>query len=388
MTINRINAEIAAAETDPAETIGERFEAWRETYPDCPGSIEFIPLEQDSGRVFAGKSGSGMTVCLLRQNGRLTGAVQYGSEAKPDSAVMIAATAALSLCFLLTAAFAVYVFRRVIKPFRELSEYPERLARTQTPCRLPESRSRYFGKYIWGMNILADRLDSDRRRISRLEYERQTLLASIAHGVKTPVANIRLYASAIMTRLYPAENDPEIAGKIDANAEKIGKIAAEMLETASNSVSSYEPVLKPFMLNELRDMTEKEFSDRMKIARVPLTFITEEDQLVNSDRDGLFRVISQLIENALKYGDGGGISVELRPQDDGICIVVRNKGELLPERELPYIFRSYWRGSNASDKDGSGIGLYAAHEIVKKLGGTILARRLEESSEMEFIICL
>ena len=101
-----------------------------------------------------------------------------------------------------------------------------------------------------------------------------------------------------------------------------------------------------------------------------------------------YLILDAEMENALKYGDGTGISVELRHQDDGVCIVVRNKGELLPEKELPYIFRSYWRGSNASDRDGSGIGLYTAHEIVKKLGGTILARRLEESSEMEFIICL
>ncbi|MBP0971075.1 MAG: HAMP domain-containing histidine kinase, partial [Oscillospiraceae bacterium] len=216
----------------------------------------------------------------------------------------------------------------------------------------------------------------------------QTLLASIAHSVKTPVANIRLYASAIMTELYPESSDAEIAEKIDANAEKISTMVSELLETAATSLSDYEPVLAPFYLSELQTLTEHEFADRMKIARVPFTFTTENDQLVNSDIWGLFRVISQLLENALKYGDGTGISVELRHQDDGICIVVRNKGELLPEKELPYIFRSYWRGSNASDRDGSGIGLYTAHEIVKKLGGTILARRLEESSEMEFTVCL
>lgn len=388
VTINRINAEIADADTEPAETIAARFAVWRSTYLGCPDSIVFIPITEQGSDVFAAESGDSTAVCAIRQKGKLVGAVQYGSSRKPDMPVMLAAVLLIILCYLIAGAFVLYLSRSVIRPFRRLSEYPERLARMQTASRLPEHKSRYFGKYIWGMNMLADRLANDRRRISRLESERQTLLASIAHSVKTPVANIRLYASAIMTELYPESSDAEIAEKIDANAEKISTMVSELLETAATSLSDYEPVLAPFYLSELQTLTEHEFSDRMKIARVPFTFTTENDQLVNSDIWGLFRVISQLLENALKYGDGTGISVELRHQDDGVCIVVRNKGELLPEKELPYIFRSYWRGSNASDRDGSGIGLYTAHEIVKKLGGTILARRLEESSEMEFIICL
>ena len=388
VTINRINAEIADADTAPEETIAACFEVWRSTYPCCPESIVFIPITEQNNDVFAATGGSSTAVCAVRQKGRLVGAIQYGSSRKPDMPVMLAAVLLIILCYLIAGAFLLYIYRSVIRPFRKLSEYPERLARMQTASRLPEHKSRYFGKYIWGMNMLADRLANDRRRISRLESERQTLLASIAHSVKTPVANIRLYASAIMTELYPESSDAEIAEKIDANAEKIGMMVSELLETAATSLSDYEPVLAPFYLSELQTLTEHEFADRMKIARVPFTFTTENDQLVNSDIWGLFRVISQLLENALKYGDGTGISAELRHQDDGICIVVRNKGKLLPEKELPYIFRSYWRGSNALDRDGSGIGLYTAHEIVKKLGGTILARRLEESSEMEFIICL
>ena len=59
---------------------------------------------------------------------------------------------------------------------------------------------------------------------------------------------------------------------------------------------------------------------------------------------------------------------------------------LLPENEIPYVFRSYWRGSNAANAEGSGIGLYSVHETVRALGGSVLARRLEDTNEMEFFI--
>ena len=53
---------------------------------------------------------------------------------------------------------------------------------------------------------------------------------------------------------------------------------------------------------------------------------------------------------------------------------------------MPYVFRSYWRGSNAAEKEGSGIGLYVVHETAKALGGSAYVRRIEETSEMEFVI--
>jgi signal transduction histidine kinase len=90
----------------------------------------------------------------------------------------------------------------------------------------------------------------------------------------------------------------------------------------------------------------------------------------------------------MKYGDGRGVTVELIRDDESICISVKNRGELLPEKELPYVFRSYWRGSNAADKEGSGIGLYVVHETARALGGSVCVRRLEETSEMEFVICI
>ena len=390
VAVNRINSEIERSGAEPGEYIESAYAGWKAEYgKDCPDTIKYTPAADNGGDVFLSADNSSSVVCVIYRGGRLAGAVSYGFGSKGSGTVILAAAAAFAACLTVFAAAWIYIYRSVLKPFHELSDYPERLAKSRTAGRLPESRSRYFGKYIWGMNMLADRMEQDRKHIGKLEYQRQTLLASIAHGVKTPVANIRLYASAIMTGLYSdTSSDSEIAEKIDANAGRISDMVTEMLETSATSLSDYEPELRPFRFGELKAMIEKELSDRIRLARVPFTVDCTEDTLINSDKWGLFRVIAQLIENALKYGDGTGMTVTMQRQDDGFCITVRNKGALLPEREMPYIFKSYWRGSNASGKEGSGIGLYVAHEIVKKLGGTLMARALADTSEMEFMIYL
>jgi signal transduction histidine kinase len=90
------------------------------------------------------------------------------------------------------------------------------------------------------------------------------------------------------------------------------------------------------------------------------------------------------MENAIKYGDGTGIKVSIDKQEEGYYFSVKNKGKLLPENEIPYIFGSFWRGSNAQGVKGSGIGLFEARTIASRLGGDIYVKQDDE--EIEFIV--
>ena len=295
----------------------------------------------------------------------------------------------LAASFIIAAVFIIGTYIKIIMPFRKLADYPEKLARLRDIQKLPESRSRFFGKYVWGMNMLTDVLSASSRRIHALEGEHQKLVTSIAHGVKTPVANIRLYTDAVRTGLYTGTGmTSDIADKIDRNAEKIQSLAQALMDAADASFDGQDIEVSTFYLNELAELVRSEYTDRMELLHIPFSVECEGAPLLESDKYALYRAISQLLENALKYGDGTGITVKMMKQDDGFSIAVRSRGGLLPESELPYVFRSYWRGSNAAGKDGSGIGLYVVHETAKALGGSAHARRIEGTSEMEFVIFL
>lgn len=394
VAVNRINHEIEqgfAQGGNPNDIIASEHARWSSTYgASCPDDIEYIPLQTDDATPFYAHTEKNTVICTIYLDGELRAMVRYSYDNTSNTMLMIAVIGTITLFYLFALVYGVYFYLNIIKPFRELSEYPERMARLQTKQKLPESKSRYFGKYIWGMNMLSNQLEINREHIAKHEYQRQTLLASIAHGVKTPVANIRLYAEAIIMGLYSDGGSEsvsaDIAKKIDKNAQKIEALVVEMLETSVTSLMDYEPEIEHFYLGELAGLIEKEFGDRLNIQRIPYTVECDSGYMASSDKWALFRVISQLLENAMKYGSGEGLSISMAAQDEGFCISVKNKGKLLPEKELPYIFKSYWRGSNAESKEGSGIGLYVASETVKRLGGTIQARRLEKTSEMEFVI--
>ena len=389
ITINSIHLELSeiAADSDvpPDRIIEEKLADWKAVYgKSAPESITFVPLN-DSSQPFLSYVDSSTSVCTLRNSSdNIIGIVLYSCK-QPTFAKLRAVCIIIMVIFwLIICAVIIYTNVKILAPFKKLSEYPAHIAKIPTAEKLPESRNKYFGKFIWGMNMLTDVLQTERRQNEKLEYQRQTLIASIAHGVKTPVTNISLYADAIETGLYSDHVD--IAQKIRNNTKKIEALTAELIGTASESVNAYVPEISKFYLRELCELTLSEYSGRMKISMIPFEVTCAGDPMIESDKYGLFRIISQIIENAVKYGNGKGITVSMRRQDDGTSISIRNKGQLLPETELPFVFGSFWRGSNSRNTEGSGIGLFISQKIASALNGSVYVRRLPETEEMEFTI--
>ena len=398
IAINRINdiitGEIAETGSFPDDMANKLIPEWkREFSGHSPDSIEFIPLAEKSEDVpVYTTSDSDSAVCTIFIDGKLFGFVRYSFNNHINATRKYIIICIILASWLAAIGMAGYIHYVIILPFVKMADVPERIAKLGSTVRLPESKNKYFGKFVWGMNMLSDELASNTRKVHELENQRQTLLASIAHGIKTPVTNIRLYAEAIRTGLYNDSGDGsvnnDIAGKIERNTEDIEKKITEMISTAATSVSDYEPVNERFYMKEIVKLIEREFGERLRISRISYRIECEGNPMLCSDKYGIFRVLSQFIENAVKYGDGTSLIISMARQDDGFSFSVRNKGELLPAKEMPFIFGCYWRGSNSQNVNGSGIGLYAAKEIAHCLGGTVYASRHEQSSEMEFVLYL
>lgn len=284
-----------------------------------------------------------------------------------------------------------FVQYKILRPFEEFSQYPERLSKGEVTDKLPETKNRYWGKYIWGMNMLSDKMETDKKRIKKLTVERQTFVTAIAHGIKTPLSNIKLYADAISSGLYQEdrivnEKDAEIARKIEKNAGDIEDLVTEMINVSSSALFEFSPQISLFYLKELESYILQEYSNKLNIHRIPFVMDISGNPLVDSDKDGICRMLSQLLDNAIKYGDGTGIVVTMEKQEDGYYFSVKNKGKGIRSSELPYVFNSFWRGSNAQNTEGSGIGLYEARRIARSLGGDIHIKNIDNGVEVAIFL--
>ena len=366
---------------------------WAEEYGrnNVPTSVEYVKADEGNG------SYSHLTdadsVWSISQDGVVAGFLIFSFNDDHTASTIVICEAIVLICFIVSVLFFIYIDRKVIMPFNSLSEYPERIAKNENADALPESKNRYFGKYIWGMNMLRDRLSGDSKKLRQLEKEQLTLVSTIAHGIKTPVSNIKLYSEAIKSGLYredgiPDEKDSEVAEKITKNADDITDLVKELLDSASKGVVVFEPSVETFYLTEIGDFIRREYDNRLNVLRIPYKVDMKSSVMITSDRNGIFRILTQLLENAIKYGDGRGITVTVDKTEDGYIFSVRDIGSRIPDSEMPYVFNSFWRGSNASEVEGNGLGLYEASFIARKLGSDIEVRYLEASEETEFEVFL
>ena len=366
---------------------------WAQEYGKDNVPVDVRYISADSGEGAYAMMGDGDAVWRISRDGAVSGFLVFSF--RDDRSVMTIAVSEIVvvICFIVSALFFIYIDRKVIMPFNRLSEYPERIAKNENADALPESRNRYFGRYIWGMNMLRDRLSGDNRKLRQLEKEQLTLVSTIAHGIKTPVANIKLYSEAIKSGLYrddgiPDKKDAEVAEKITKNADDITDLVKDLLDSASKGVVVFEPHVEAFYLTEIEDFIRREYDNRLNVLRIPYTIDLKSRVMISSDKSGICRILTQLLENAIKYGDGRGITVTVDKNEDGYVFSVRDVGRRIPDSEMPYVFNSFWRGSNASDVEGNGLGLYEASFIARKLGGDIAVRYLEVSEETEFEVFL
>ena len=241
------------------------------------------------------------------------------------------------------------------------------------------------------MNMLSDKLQNDRNKMEKLTVEHQKFITTMVHGIKTPAASIKLLSEAIATGLYDPEGkvnekDAELAEKIKKNADDIEKLVADALNEENTVIFDYDYVEKTFYRKDIEKFVFEEYNNRFIIEKIPFNIEAEGNPIIKSDYDGICRILRQLLDNAIKYGDGTGVTLKMEKSDDGDFFTVENNGTPLPDSEVSFVFNSMWRGSNSKDVKGNGIGLYESRLIARKLGGDIRMRTEENKTEVTLFL--
>ena len=271
-----------------------------------------------------------------------------------------------------------WVRARIIKPFAELTGLPAELAKGNLTAPLSENRSRYFGKFVWGINLLRETLEQSRAREFALQKQQQTLILSVSHDIKTPLSAIMLYAKALEKGLYPdAERQRHTARQIAENADRIEQFVSELTRSASEDFLELHVENGEFYLSGVMNGIRAVYTERFAVQQTEFAIGEYRDCLLCGDADRAAEVLQNLLENALKYGAGGKTEIRFSDEEDCRLITVANAGCTLPETEAVHMFDSFWRGSNAQGKSGSGLGLYICRRLMQAMDGEIFAQTAE-----------
>ena len=267
-----------------------------------------------------------------------------------------------------------YIKFAILAPFERLSDIPYELSKGNLTAPIKETKNRFLGKFLWGIDILRENIEQQKQRELEMQKEKKTLLLSLSHDIKTPLSAIKLYSAALSKNLYSdAEKQQRIAENINEKADEIEGYVSQIITASREDFLSLEVNMGEFYLSELIEKITGYYREKLALIKTDFIIGEYKNCLVSGDLSRSVEVLQNVMENSLKYGDGRRVELIFPEDDECAQIAIRNCGCTLGKDDLPHIFESFWRGANAKNIRGSGLGLYICRQLMRRMNGEIFA---------------
>lgn len=277
------------------------------------------------------------------------------------------ATAILAVAIVIEAwicvAYGVYLHYTVIKPFRKLKGFAERVAGGNLDIPLEMDRQNAFGAFTESFDIMRTELKKARLAEAQANASKKELVAKLSHDIKTPVASIKAVSEvglAVTSNKKDKSNYTQIINKADQINTLVTNLFTATLEELHQL--SVNPV--DFSSKELKTMLENsDYLSRTVVLDIP-------ESLICADRLRLQQVFDNIFANSYKYADTQ-ITTKITQEKHFLYVAIEDSGGGVPQEEIATLKEKYKRGSNSANNEGAGLGLYISDYFMKEMGGEL-----------------
>lgn len=301
-----------------------------------------------------------------------------GDGRRTDIRQLAAGYLSFAALYLLAVFFYLYV--RILKPFYRLEEYAGRVAKGDMDFSLKYERRNFFGAFTWAFDHMREEIRLARKNEERAVRENKTIIAALSHDIKTPIASIRAYAEGLQAGLEADYGQRErYLSVIMKKCDEVTRLTNDLVLHSLSELDSLEIKKEKIHIRQALEETLKDLEYPGVVLRRPAP-----DAELAADGKRLAQVLENVLGNARKYAPGGEITVwaETDVRQGRYLIHVRDQGDgILPE-DMPFVFDKFYRGKNAGQQPGSGLGLYIVKYIMERMQGGVALQNHSDGMEV------
>ena len=212
------------------------------------------------------------------------------------------------------------------------------------------------------------------RREAELERRHRNFLSAVTHELKSPLASVRLALETVLSGRASGRDVDRFLDNAMRDAERLQDLVQKVLEVTRYDRGGGELEFRRSHLSGVVGDVVEDFRRRVRLTGAQVDTEVEDDIWVDLNEEAFAIVVSNLLENAVKYG-GRTPRIEVRLRDDRgqALLEVTDNGSGIPHEELPFVFDRFFRGGDEMTRssNGTGLGLYLVKQIVAAHRGTV-----------------
>lgn len=269
----------------------------------------------------------------------------------------------LGLLMIVSILYIFYIYRTLLKPFKQLQNFAANVARGNLDIPLNMGKNNYFGAFTESFDLLREELEGARQREYESNRSKKELVATLSHDIKTPVASIKAVSELMLMQSKDEKVNKQV-NTIYSKAEQIDLLVTDMFHATLEELQQLKLTITEETSEILVDMIENvNYDHKIGCASIPPCIIM-------MDPLRMQQVIDNIISNSYKYA-GTNVTIMSHINQEYLELHIIDYGLGINEEELPLLFNKYYRGGNVEGKNGSGLGLYISNYFMEHMEGKI-----------------
>lgn len=276
-----------------------------------------------------------------------------------------------------------YIF--IIRPFEKLEEYSAQIASGNLDIDLQYRRFNIFGSFTWAFDHMRKEIKRARECEKEAIINNKTVIATLSHDIKTPIASIRTYAEALEANMDSTlERKERYLNVIIKKCDEVTKLTNDIFLHSLSDLDKLQIRMKESEIHQLIINVIDEM--QYKTNDIHIIGIIEQAR-ISLDEVRFAQVIENIINNARKYAKGSEISVWTENDKDSneYRLHIKDYGNGIFPEDMPFVFDKFYRGKNINNESGAGLGLYIVKYIMTQMNAKIELINLNDGLEIILI---
>lgn len=357
-------------------TVTQDFDSFEEH--NNPTSLDYVVLDNDGNVLYKTKDGLSESINsaiahrdtildVTRQNAAVGKVIIYNDSAQTlltqkRTAIAVLAVATAIGC-VICLSYATYLHITILRPFKKLKGFAERVAGGNLDIPLNMDRQNLFGAFTESFDIMRSELKKARLAEAKANASKKELVAKLSHDIKTPVASIKA-VSEVGLAVSVNEKDRANYTQIINKADQINTLITNLFTATLEELQELSVTPTNVDSRQIKLMLENaDYLHRATLPDIP-------ECLIVADALRLQQVFDNIFANSYKYANTQ-ICVSVERDENQLGVIIEDFGGGVQKEELPVLKEKFKRGSNSANTEGAGLGLYISDYLLNKMHGKL-----------------